>query len=76
MPINFHFFRTYLQERRKQILWSIEFNHFLKPNEPNIFAVVGGRQISIYETKSDGTMKHLITYEDPNVRIFIHFRYL
>lgn len=44
-------------KKHRRQLWSVEFNNFLKPGESNIFAVVGGPRISIYQTMPNGEIK-------------------
>ncbi|XP_055312080.1 polycomb protein esc-like [Sitodiplosis mosellana] len=49
-------------------MWSVEFNHFLKPGQPNIFALVGGQWFSIYESTANGQIKQLMYYKDPDAK--------
>lgn len=49
-------------------MWSLEFNNFLRPGEPNIFALAGGRQISVYESTTSKKLQEIMCYEDPDVR--------
>lgn len=75
---NFVFFslcRTFVQDKeRKKEIWAVNFNHFVKPGQPNIFAAVGGPRFWIYEATVHGKINLLMCYEDPDVSFF--FKYL
>lgn len=68
LPFGFFFHRSYIKEKRAQKLWAIEFNNYLKPDEPKIFATLGGAQFSIYECSPiDDKFKLLMRFVDPDV---------
>ena len=70
----FHFSSFLRLKKGSPKMWSLEFNNFLRPGEPNIFAMAGGRQISIYESLESKKLKQIMCYEDPDVRNLIRQR--
>lgn len=65
----FFFFSSFIREKREKCIYAVEFNHFLKAGEPNVFAAVGGNRISVYECHSDDNSKIKLVqcYEVPDV---------
>lgn len=69
--IIFQMSRSFIKEKRNRQLWGIQFNHCLKPDQPNVFAVTGGTQFSIYECTPKGQLELQMCFEDPDVSNFI-----
>lgn len=65
--------KPFLQKNKIE-LWSVEFNNYLKPTEPNIFAVAGGPYCLIFKATLDGTIELITGLQDPDVRFYIYFR--
>lgn len=67
------FLRSHASVQKKksteQTIWCVEFNKFLKPSETPMFAAAYGRMISIFRCPTEGQIKYVSCYEDPDVTI-------
>lgn len=63
-------YRSHIRDvAKKQAVYGVQFNYFLGPAEPSIFASVGGNRVCVYECMTNGTIKLLQCYGDPDVSI-------
>ncbi|XP_031632570.1 polycomb protein esc-like [Contarinia nasturtii] len=63
--LNYHFC-SFVQDsaRNRKEIWAVDFNHFLKDGEENIFAAVSGPRFYVYKTTANGKMELLMCFED------------
>lgn len=66
--MNAHFvFKSYVKEDHGQPLFGTQFNNFLSPDSPMVFASVGANRVTIYECADSGQIDVLQCYGDPDV---------
>lgn len=59
--------RSYVKEDHGQPIFGTQFNQYLKKDQPLLFASTGSNRVSIYECLTDGGLKMIQCYMDPDV---------
>lgn len=62
-------FSASVKEDHGQSIFGVQFNYHLRKDQPLIFASCGTNRISVYECPSEGGLKMLQAYADPDVSI-------
>lgn len=73
---SFVLYSFFVREKFAKPLYSVQFNHYLGPTQPLIFATVGGNRAYAYECSNDGAIRLLHCYADPDVGIHLCIRFI